>query len=285
MSEHIQSLSGGRQPPEFGASQRADAPRSETHERTPGVSHERGEFSLRLVLGVAGGLIVTALVIHLVVWGALTGFEKRNALPSGSLSTLAEEDATRPLDQRLDNVPPPHLEGIERESSLLIVRDDKGEEQRFYASLDVRVHLGDNEKARLFELREGQRVTLTYYLPNGVGGGVGVVTAVTSPPSEKADKKSDTAELPDVARTFNATILKVEPRSIAAARQWAEVQMERYGWTDRDKEIVHVPVEKAMEEVLKSPQFRTEKNKKKSGGRLASPSRSSSGRSAVGGRP
>jgi hypothetical protein len=47
------------------------------------------------------------------------------------------------------------------------------------------------------------------------------------------------------------------------------VQMEHYGWIDREKEIVHIPVEKAMEEVLRSkelgPTSRERKRPEKSG--------------------
>ena len=31
--------------------------------------------------------------------------------------------------------------------------------------------------------------------------------------------------------------------------------MEHYGWVDRDKGIVHIPVDKAMEEVLRTKEF------------------------------
>ncbi|HTU23668.1 MAG TPA: hypothetical protein VMG10_36865 [Gemmataceae bacterium] len=191
MSEHLQSLSGGRRPPEIGGTQGADAPRSDSHEHTPGVAYEREEFNFRLILWVGAGLVVTALVVHVIVWWLFGGLEKHNTVPTGSVSELALEDASRPFDQRLDNVPAPHLEGIEPESN---------------------------------------------------------------------------------------------PSRIAAARQRAEVRMKRYGWIDRDKGIVHVPIEKAMEEVLKSKEFRTGDKQKKSVGRLALPSRSNSGREAAGGK-
>jgi hypothetical protein len=277
MSEHIQPAPAPH--PHTGTA----ATTAEEHERTPGVSHEREEFNFRLVLWVGFGLIVTAIVIHFAVAWLLGGLERYNAQPSGEMSALALEDAQKPLAQRLDNVPQPHLEGIERESSLLEIRTEKGEEKRFYASVDVRVRIGENEKARLFELREGQRVTLAYHMPGGVGGGIGVVTAVMSPP-EKADESKPHSELPDAMRTINGEIVRIVPRSIAASREWAEVQREHYGWTDRDKGIVHIPVEKAMTEILKSKEFSTDGKKKKGDGRLSSPSRSSSGRVSVGGK-
>src|SRR5262249_18878888 len=152
--------------------------------------------------------------------------EKSDTLPAGSMSTLALDDARRPLGQRLDTMPPPHLEGIERESSLVILRVDEGKEERFFVAPNVRVRIDETEKARLFELREGQQVTVAYDMPGGVAGGLGVVTSVTSPPV-KAEKRAE-PELPDVTRTLTGTVIKLEPRSIAAAREWAEVQKDRY---------------------------------------------------------
>jgi hypothetical protein len=274
MSEHIQPAPGPHTAPVAAA---------EAHLRTPGVSYEREEFNFRLIIKVGVGLAVMAAVIHLVVWWLLRGLEKTDTLPAGSMSTLALDDARRPLGQRLDNVPPPHLEGIERESSLLILRVDEGKEERFYVTLDVSVRNGENEKARLFELREGQPVTVAYHMPGGVAGGIGVVTSVTSPPV-KAEKKAE-PELPEVSRTLTGTVVKVEPRSIAAAREWAEVQKDRYGWMDRQKEIVHIPVERAMEEVLRSSEFHSKNGKKRGDGRTASPTRSSSGREPRGSKP
>lgn len=272
MSEHIQS-----------APVEPQAAAAETHERTPGVSHEREGFNFWLIVKVGAGLAATGLVIHVLVWWLLGGLEKINSQPTGELSALAVEDAQRPFAQRLDNVPPPHLEGIERESSLLVLRTTKDEEKRFLAAIDIRVAIGKNEKASLFELREGQRVTLVYHMPGGVGGGLGVVTSVMSPP-EKADEQKPEAELSDAARRINGEIVKIEPRSIEASRQWAEVQMDRYGWTDRKQQIVHIPLENAIETVLQSAEFRTDANKKKSAGRTRLPTRSSSGRASAGGQ-
>jgi hypothetical protein len=244
MSEHIQPAPDPTS---------REQERSEEHERTPGVSHESEAFDFRLILWVGVGLAAVGLAVHIVVWWLLGGLEKFNAMPTGRVSELALDEATRPLGQRVDNVPGPHLEGIERESSLLVLRTEDGEEKRFYTSVDVRVRI-DKEKTRLFELREGQRVTIAYYLPGGAAGGLGVVTSVTHPAVQGELKKSE-PELPEVSRTLNGEIVKIEPRSIAASRDWAEVQSERYGWIDRDKEIVHIPVEKAMEEVLRSKKF------------------------------
>lgn len=229
--------------------------------KTPGVAHESEAFDFRLILWVGVGLAVTVIVVQIVVWFTLGGMERFDAVPAGRVSELAVEEANKPLAQRLDDVPAPHLEGIERESSLIDVRTERGEERRFFAATDIRVRIGKNEKARLFELREGQRVTLCYYEPGGGGGGLGVVTSVTSPPKTGEPKHSQT-DLPEASRTLDCEILKIEPRSIAAAREWAEVQMKQYGWIDREQEIVHIPIDRAMEEVLRSKEFRAEKKKR-----------------------
>lgn len=265
MSEHIQTPSGGRQPPETSLGGLTPPAQEQAHEHTPGVHHESLAFDFRLILCVGGGLVATALIVHVAVWWLLGDLERQHSVPPSSVSELVQEDAMRTIGQRVENVPGPRLEGIERQSSLLIVRTDDGEEQRFYTSVDVRIRIGGNENARLFELREGQRVTLTYYFPGGAAVGIGVVTSVTSPPGEAEQKKPE-PELPDVSRTLNAAIIKIEPRGIAEARKWAEVQMQRYGWIDGQKEIVHIPVEKAMEQVLRSKEFGSASDKNKAAG-------------------
>ena len=71
-------------------------------------------------------------------------------------------------------------------------------------------------KRQLFELREGQRVTITYYMPGGVGGGLGVATAVTSPPTKVRARGNPHGELPEAARTLTA---KSSRSSRAASRR------------------------------------------------------------------
>lgn len=181
MSEHIQSAPDVRNA----------ASTVETPERTSGVSHENEAFDFRLILWVGGGLAGTILLVLVVIWLVLGDLEEYNAVPPGRISELALEEAARPLGERLDKVPGPRLEGIEREGRA---------------------------------------------------------------------------------------------NSIAAARQRFEARMKRYGWIDRDKGIVHVPIEKAMEDVLQWKEFRTEGKQKKSDGRLALPGRSNSGREAAGGK-
>lgn len=242
----------------------------EEHERTPGVLHESEAFAFGLIVKVGIGLAVVAAIAQLVIAWLLGSFERSHTVPPDRIPELVKEDAAQLLNQRIDKVPAPHLEGIERQSSLLEIRTEDGARQRFVTSVDVRVAIGKNEKARLFELREGQRVTISYYMPGGDGGGLGVVTSITSPPVGAEQKKAE-SELPDASRTLDGEILRIEPRSIAAARDWAEVQMEHYGWIDREKEIAHIPVEKAMEEVLRSkelgPTSRERKRLEKSRGK------------------
>ncbi len=173
MSEHIQSLSGGRQPPESSHTPGADAPRSEEHQRTPGVAHESEAFDFWLIVWVGVGLAVICLVIQIALWGLLGRFEKSHTVPPEEVSSLAKEDADRPLGQRVDAVPGPRLEGIE------------GEKNR---------------------------------------------------------------------------------SSIAAARQQAEGRMKSYGWIDRQKEIVHVPIDKAIDEILRTKELDAPNNKKKAAG-------------------
>jgi len=271
MSEHIQPSPDPHPAPVAAA----------LPERTPGVSYEKSGFDFWLILRVGFGLIVTAGVIHLAVWWLLVHYEIPNAPPLEGESSLALDDARRPLSQRLLDVPPPHLEGIERESSLLILRTGESEQQRFYVAPNIQVSIQDRT-ARLFELREGQAVTITYHMPGGVAGGLGVATSVRSPPMKAATETAH--ELDDATRILTATVVKVEPRSVEAARAWAEVQMDRYSWADRAKGIVRIPVATAMEEVLKSREFRAGA-RQKSDGRIAPPGRSNSGRGSGGDKP
>jgi hypothetical protein len=278
MSEHIQPAPSSHAP---------TAPiAAEEHERTPGVARESEVFNFRLIVWVGVGLIVTAAVIHLAVWQLLVYHKNYKAPPLEGKSARALADAQQPLGKRLDDVPQPHLEGIERESSLLVLRRENGDEQRFYTGFDVHVRIagrdGQLHNARLFDLREGQTVSVCYHMPGGLEGVYGVVTAVVSPP-EKEAKKADN-ELVDADQTLVGTVVRLEPRSVAAAREWAEVQMDRYGWADRKKGVARIPVQLAMEEVLRSKEFRPT-DKKKSDGRIAPPGRSNSGRGPVGGKP
>jgi hypothetical protein len=273
MSEHIQ--------PYFDAHSATSAPMADVPGHTPGVAHESEHLDFRPIVWSGFGLIVMCTVVTALVWWLFAGLEKFNAQPVGTVSSLAIEDADRPFGQRLDNVPSPHLEGIERESSIISVRTRNGAEMSFFASADINVSIGEKEKASLFELHEGQLVTLVYYMPSGETGGIGVVAAIVSPPAKAKEAKIE-SEQPDSTRSLLAEIIKVEPRSVAASREWAEVQMNRYGWTDRNDGIVHIPVERAMESVLQSNEFRVEADKKKGNGRPKIPSRSNSGRTMGG---
>src|SRR6516225_2238023 len=105
MSEHIQQAPGPHAAPST----------VEAHEGTPGVSRESDYFSFWLIVKVGIGLAVTAAIIQVAVWYLLHGLEKIETQPVGMESSLALDDARRPLGQRLENVPPPLLEGIERE--------------------------------------------------------------------------------------------------------------------------------------------------------------------------
>jgi hypothetical protein len=164
MSEHIQPATDQRD---------AGPPPSEEHERTPGVSHESEAFDFRLIIWIGVGLAALCLLIQIALWWLLGGIEKRHAVRPGTVSELAKEDAQRPLGQRVDSIPGPHLEGMERKSDL---------------------------------------------------------------------------------------------SKIAEARMKAEAKMKRYGWTDPQKGIIHIPVEKAMEEVLRAKEFGPGNNKKKAAG-------------------
>lgn len=272
MSEHIQPALGPQ------TSHGTVAP-AQAHEQTPGVWHEREKFSLRLILWCGAGLVGIGILIHVGVAWLLGGLEKHHAVPPGSISELAMEDASRPLGRRVGNVPPPHLEGIDPLSTLLIFRTEAGENERFYVARSARVQIGDKKDVSLYQLRLGQRATITYHMPGGVPDAMGIVNTVITPPI-KAEKEAR-SEQPEVSRTLNGEIVKLMPQDIAAGREWAEVQSKRSGWIDREKGIVHIPIERAMQEVLDSKEFAKGERKKSAGHRLL-PTRSNSGRGARG---
>lgn len=234
-------------------------------EATPGVAHESTDFNFRLIVSVGVGLAVVGMLIHVAVWGLLKEYEVHNAPPAENASELAMADALRPLPKRLIEMPPPHLEGIERENSRLILGVD-GAEQRFYVAPDVKVYI-EKKETELFELREGQTVSITYYWPGGVAGGLGIITSIVSPPTD-SDTRNDSVE-PRATQTRRGTVFKIEPHNPAAARAWARAQMRRYEWVDRKKEIARIPISVAMDEVLQSKEFRqaSKKNKGRGGKR------------------
>jgi hypothetical protein len=156
---------------------------------------------------------------------------------------------------------------------LLVLRVGAHEDRRFFVGPATRVRI-NKSIARLYELREGQEVTITYHMPGGADGGFGVVTSVTSPP--EGSRKTDEHELPQATQILTATVLRIEPRGVAAAREWAEVQMDRYSWADRQKDVARIPIALAMEEVLRSKEFQPPK--KMSNGSAIPPTRSNSGR-------
>jgi hypothetical protein len=157
--------------------------------RNPDVSHEKSGFDFSLIAWVGLALIAAVGLVQASVWWLLVGYEEPHAPPALAESSLALASAREPLAQRLRDVPPPHLDGLER---------DRG--------------------------------------------------------------------------------------SIAAARQRAEALLDSFGWADRQKEVARIPIALAMEEVLKSKEFRSEKSKN-GAGRDAPLSRANSGRKATGGRP
>jgi hypothetical protein len=250
-------------------------------ERTPGVSCEKSGFDFWLILRVGLALIVTVVVVQLAVWWLLVHYEIPSAPMLEGESSLALDGARLPLGKRLLDLPPPHLEGIERGNSLLVLRTSLGEQQTFSVASNVHVLIKDST-ASLFELREGQAVTITYHVPGEVASELGVATSIRSPPLKASP---DTAfELAHATRMLTATVVRILPRSPEAARAWADVQMGRYSWADRAKGIVRIPIRAAMEELLKSREFRSGA-REKSAGRIAPPGRSNSGRGSGGENP
>jgi len=77
------------------------------------VRHEEDQVSSRVVVITAVSLVVTAIVIHLALWGLHVLFERQSFLPQPGNNPLALEDSRQPLDKQLREIPGPQLEGLE----------------------------------------------------------------------------------------------------------------------------------------------------------------------------
>ena len=157
-------------------------------ERTPGVSYEKSGFDFWLILRLGFGLIVTVVVLQLAVRWLLVHYEIPNAPPLSGESSLGLDDARRPLGQRLLDVPPPHLEGIERESSLLILRTGESEQQRFYVAPNI--HVSIKGKARS-PLRAAGGTGGDHHLPHARRGGRWIGRGDVRPQSANESRDRD----------------------------------------------------------------------------------------------
>jgi hypothetical protein len=76
------------------------------HLQNPDVVHEESDVNIRAIFGFAGGLIVTAVVIHLVIYVMFAYFERREAVKTVAEYPLAASQRDRqPPEPRLQTNP------------------------------------------------------------------------------------------------------------------------------------------------------------------------------------
>jgi len=214
----------------------------------PEVRHEHSDVNVRAILWVAAGLVATAVVIHLVVWWLFDYYQRRDARANAGVPSLVAEEGSRPLGERLRDLPGPRLEGLEAEFSRLVLRTEGEEELTFDVPRIVLVERDGKEitpkgkQFTLFDLAEGMRVRVTYRMDNGRG----VAIAIEAPPGESSERGPKGADLQQAV----GRVAKIEPVDVAARRAWGEARLSRYGWVDEKDKVAHIPIDSAMQAIL-----------------------------------
>jgi hypothetical protein len=85
----------------------------EPHLENPEVRFERKDANIRLILLTAGILVAVAAAINLALWGMMDYYHVRESKTHRDGNPLAEEDSKRKLNERLQDIPSPALEGLQ----------------------------------------------------------------------------------------------------------------------------------------------------------------------------
>jgi hypothetical protein len=81
-------------------------PHAGGHGDNPVVDHEESDVNIRAVFGFAGGLLVSAIVIHLAVWVLFRYFDAREGRQAAPAFPLAATQGSRlPPEPRLQTNP------------------------------------------------------------------------------------------------------------------------------------------------------------------------------------
>ena len=200
MSEHIQSPSGGRQPPERALGGLTPPAQREEH-------NALRASSMRAKRSISGSLSRSASAwplsppsSYFTVAGLLGGLEKYHTVPPGRVSELMSEDAAQPLNERVETMCRRRISKASNDRAACSKSAPKTARESGFAHPSMSASASEEPKARTVRAAEGQIVTVSYYMPGGAGGGLGVVTSVTSPPL-KSERKKPSSELPEVSQT------------------------------------------------------------------------------------
>jgi hypothetical protein len=188
-------------------------------------------------------------VIHVGLWGFFEYLKQRESAAKTSDLPLVQGEMNQLPAQ-------PRLEAFEPTHARIVLRTDDGEERVFYDDGNLTVEQipesGEKSSLKLYAVRPGDQVSLTYLRPPGFTGGEGVslesqvtrdrvVRIETGPGRSPAGRNAETGLI-----TVAGTIVRIDPTSGPDMREAAEARLERYGWVDEKKQVAHIPIDEAM---------------------------------------
>jgi hypothetical protein len=89
-------------------------PQDSSHIDNVDVEHEHRDVNVRLILAVAGGLVVTAVIVHLAMFGLFRYFEEREAVRKPRAYPLASLETQLPPEPRIQARPAENLMELQR---------------------------------------------------------------------------------------------------------------------------------------------------------------------------
>jgi hypothetical protein len=209
----------------------------------PPVKHETRDANIATIVFVGCILVVSAVVIHVGLWGLYKYWEERdNAAKTSDLPLVKEEMNQLPAQPRLEAFQP------NRAWVFLGVAGDQ--EVSFYVDTPITVERvsreGKREPLDLFELRPGTAVALTYSETQGLPGRPRVVRIETGEGLAVGKGRPTEAGL----ATVNGALARVAATGGPDMRVAAETRLRQYGWVDRKKQVAHIPIDEAMKIVV-----------------------------------
>jgi hypothetical protein len=78
----------------------------------PGLAYEARDANAGAIWAIGAVLVVATVVVGLCVWGMYVYFEDHRPRPSDAWNPRGARQSELPLNERLDEVPPPRLEGL-----------------------------------------------------------------------------------------------------------------------------------------------------------------------------
>jgi hypothetical protein len=82
----------------------------------PQTVHDDNDLNVRAIVWLGGGLFTFVLAVLVVVGGVFRYFGEREDRRDRDALPMASEDAARPVEERVQSIPAPRLEGIEPQS-------------------------------------------------------------------------------------------------------------------------------------------------------------------------